>query len=131
DNVGDNVGDVAGMGADIFESYVGSVIAAIAIGASSALYAANRLEAVALPIITIMVGLITSLLGIALMKVLERFNPAAALRNVTATAAGLFVIIMYFVVRGLGFEIFAPATSRSYRRRGRSGPSSWAPRSAS
>src|SRR5690606_5735297 len=59
DNVGDNVGDVAGMGADIFESYVGSVIAAIAIGASSALYAANRLEAVALPIITIMVGLIT------------------------------------------------------------------------
>jgi len=114
DNVGDNVGDVAGMGADIFESYVGSVIAAIAIGASSALYAANRLEAVARPIITIMVGLITSLLGIALMKVLERFNPAAALRNVTFIAAGLFVIIMYFVVRGLGFEIFDPATSRSY-----------------
>src|SRR5690606_35980781 len=74
----------------------------------------GRLEAVALPIITIMVGLITSLLGIALMKVLERFNPAAALRNVTFIAAGLFVIIMYFVVRGLGFEIFDPATSRSY-----------------
>merc|ERR1719393_276761 len=26
DNVGDNVGDVAGMGADLFESYVGSII---------------------------------------------------------------------------------------------------------
>ncbi len=31
DNVGDCVGDTAGMGADIFESYVGSVIATIAI----------------------------------------------------------------------------------------------------
>ena len=29
DNAGDNVGDVAGMGADIFESYVGAVIATI------------------------------------------------------------------------------------------------------
>ena len=31
DNVGDNVGDVAGMGSDIFESYCGSMIASIAI----------------------------------------------------------------------------------------------------
>jgi K(+)-stimulated pyrophosphate-energized sodium pump len=31
DLVGDNVGDVAGMGADLFESYVGSIIAAIAL----------------------------------------------------------------------------------------------------
>ena len=114
DNVGDNVGDVAGMGADIFESYVGAVVATIAIGATSPLYGANRLEAVALPVLTIMVGLLTSLLGIGLMKVLERFNPAAALRNVTFIATGLFVIIMYFVVRGLGFEIFDPATSRAY-----------------
>ena len=33
DNVGDNVGDVAGMGSDIFESYCGSMIAIIAIAA--------------------------------------------------------------------------------------------------
>ncbi|RMG92792.1 MAG: sodium-translocating pyrophosphatase, partial [Zetaproteobacteria bacterium] len=31
DNVGDNVGDVAGMGSDIFESYCGAIIATIAI----------------------------------------------------------------------------------------------------
>ena len=31
DNVGDNVGDVAGMGSDIFESYCGSMIASIAL----------------------------------------------------------------------------------------------------
>ncbi|HEX7048712.1 MAG TPA: sodium-translocating pyrophosphatase [Longimicrobiales bacterium] len=118
DNVGDNVGDVAGMGADIFESYVGSVVAAIAIAATSPLYAMNRLEAAALPILTIMVGLVTSLLGIGLMKVLERTNPAAALRNVTFIAAGLFVIIMYFVVQALGFEIFDPTTSQAYLESG-------------
>ncbi|MBW3554226.1 MAG: sodium-translocating pyrophosphatase [Gemmatimonadetes bacterium] len=118
DNVGDNVGDVAGMGADIFESYVGSVIATVAIGASSALYAANRAEAVALPLLTIMVGLLTSLMAIALMKGLERLNPAAALRNVTFAAALAFLVIMYFVVGGLGFEIFDPLTGKAYGAHG-------------
>ena len=31
DNVGDNVGDVAVMSADLFESFVGSIIAAVAL----------------------------------------------------------------------------------------------------
>ncbi|MEO5510714.1 MAG: sodium-translocating pyrophosphatase [Longimicrobiales bacterium] len=109
DNVGDNVGDVAGMGADIFESYVGAVIASIAIAASSPLYTSSRVEAVALPIVTIVIGLLTSLLGIALMKVLEKTSPAAALRNVTFIAAGLFLVIMYFVVNAFGFQIVDPA----------------------
>ena len=34
DNVGDNVGDIAGMGSDIFESYCGSMIACIAIAST-------------------------------------------------------------------------------------------------
>src|SRR5690606_8614018 len=34
DNVGDNVGDVAGMGSDIFESYCGAQIATISIAAT-------------------------------------------------------------------------------------------------
>ena len=114
DNVGDNVGDVAGMGADIFESYVGAVIATIAIGATSPLYVDSRPEAVALPLIMIMTGLLTSLLGIALMKVLERFSPASALRNVTFIAAGLFLVIAYFLVQALGFQITDPLTGRQY-----------------
>ena len=119
DNVGDCVGDTAGMGADIFESYVGSVIATIALGATSALYAVNRLESIALPILTIMVGLVASVIGILLMRVLERSNPAAALRNVTFIAAGIFLLIMYFVVAGLGFDISDPITGQVY---GASGP---------
>jgi K(+)-stimulated pyrophosphate-energized sodium pump len=113
DNVGDNVGDVAGMGADIFESYVSSVVATIAIAATSPLYLAQRAEAVALPLITIVVGLLASLVGIALMKVLERFSPASALRNVSFIAAGLFLVAMFFIVQSLGFAIYDEVAGRT------------------
>ena len=46
DNVGDNVGDVAGMGSDIFESYCGSMIATIAIAST---LAARRPSAALVP----------------------------------------------------------------------------------
>ena len=107
DNVGDNVGDVAGMGADIFESYVGSIVATIAIGAA---FATSSVEAVALPVITVLVGLVCSLIGIGAMKLLERTDPGAALRNVTFIAAGLFLFVMFFVVKGLNITIIDPLT---------------------
>ena len=110
DNVGDNVGDVAGMGADIFESYVGSIVATIAIGATSVALAASTAEAVALPVITVLVGLVCSVIGIGTMKLLERTEPGAALRNVTFIAAGLFLVIMYFVVQALDMTIIDPVT---------------------
>jgi len=105
DNVGDNVGDVAGLGADIFESYVGSVVATMAIGATATTLATTPLEAVALPIITVTVGLLASLVGIVMMKVLEKTDPAGALRNVTFIAAGIFLVAMWFVVQAVGVEI--------------------------
>jgi K(+)-stimulated pyrophosphate-energized sodium pump len=105
DNVGDNVGDVAGLGADIFESYVGSMIASIAIGATAIVAGSKVAEfgtpaaLMSLPIMLAMVGLVASLIGIAAMKFLENFNPAAALRNSTFIAAGLFLIGAYFIVQ--------------------------------
>jgi K(+)-stimulated pyrophosphate-energized sodium pump len=42
DNVGDNVGDIAGMGSDIFESYAGAMIATIAIASSMTLIAGQE-----------------------------------------------------------------------------------------
>ncbi len=114
DNVGDNVGDVAGMGADIFESYVGSVVATIAIGATSAVMAASVVEAVALPIITIVVGLLASLFAIGLMKLLEGTDPAAALRNVTFVAAGLYLAVMFLAIQALDFQMVDPATGIEY-----------------
>ncbi len=96
DNVGDNVGDVAGMGADIFESYVGAIIATIAIGATSELVG-DRFNAVALPVLFTIAGLVASLVGIASMRLLERGSPQGALRWSTFIAAGLFLLSAYVV----------------------------------
>jgi K(+)-stimulated pyrophosphate-energized sodium pump len=98
DNVGDNVGDVAGMGADIFESYVGSIVATIAIASTAPALAGSRAAAIALPIMTVMVGLIASLVGIAAMKVLEKRDPAHALHGTTWIAGAIFLGLMYVVV---------------------------------
>ncbi|HET7745946.1 MAG TPA: sodium-translocating pyrophosphatase, partial [Vicinamibacteria bacterium] len=108
DNVGDNVGDVAGMGADIFESYVGSVVATIAIAATDALFSGRRTEAIALPILYIIAGLVTSLIGIASMRVFERGKIEAALRNTTFVAAGLFFVAAYFITRAV--PVFGPGS---------------------
>jgi K(+)-stimulated pyrophosphate-energized sodium pump len=114
DNVGDNVGDVAGLGADIFESYVGSVVATIAIGATSVALAGTPMQAVALPILTVMMGLIASIVAVGMMKLLERTDPAGALRNVTFIGAGLFLVIMWFVVQAVGVQITDPLTGEMY-----------------
>jgi K(+)-stimulated pyrophosphate-energized sodium pump len=100
DNVGDNVGDVAGLGADIFESYVGAIIATIALAATStAISEGTRISAVMLPVAYTAAGLVASLIGIFLMRMLAKGNPANALRAVTFIAAGLFLVFAWFLTR--------------------------------
>ncbi|MFH1832515.1 MAG: sodium-translocating pyrophosphatase [bacterium] len=62
DNVGDCVGDTAGMGADIFESYITSVVASIALALTAY---TGKLEYISLPIMLCAIGLIASLIGLA------------------------------------------------------------------
>ena len=98
DNVGDNVGDVAGLGADIFESYVGGIIATIALAATSTLIPdLSRMNAMLLPIAYTGAGLVASLVGIFMMRILAKGDPANALRLVTFIAAGLFLVFAYFL----------------------------------
>ena len=78
DNVGDNVGDVAGMGSDIFESYCGSMIATIAIASTMSMAALQLLggdqaSLMMLPLALSSLGLICSILGIFIVKHVE-FN---------------------------------------------------------
>jgi len=99
DNVGDCVGDTAGLGADIFESYCGSMIAAIVIGASMATL---RFEYMALPIMIAMVGLIASVIGIRAMTMLGGMDPSAALRNCTFISAGAMLFVAFFLIKVMG-----------------------------
>ncbi|MBT4128490.1 MAG: sodium-translocating pyrophosphatase, partial [Nitrospina sp.] len=101
DNVGDCVGDTVGLGADIFESYCGSMIAAIAIGASMS---AMKFEYMALPLIVAMVGLIASIIGIRAMDVLKGQDPSAALRNCTFVSAGAMLFVSFFVIKVMGLS---------------------------
>ncbi len=105
DNVGDCVGDVAGMGADLFESYVGAIISTIFIGSTvGTVLGANSSAAMALPLLLAMMGLIASSFGIASMKVLASKNPAVALRSATGIATIIFIILAYFVTSALGLK---------------------------
>jgi K(+)-stimulated pyrophosphate-energized sodium pump len=97
DNVGDNVGDVAGMGADLFESYVGSIVAAIAIGSTLP----NPVTMMLLPIVIVMAGLASSVVGVLSMGLLQRVDSQAALRNATLIAAGILILLSWIVVRML------------------------------
>ncbi len=99
DNVGDNVGDVAGMGSDIFESYCGSMIASMAIASTmtaSALGAQSHL--LFLPLALASTGLVASLLGIFLVKMMSSKSPEVALRIGTIFAAVLFIVAAYFLI---------------------------------
>ena len=113
DNVGDNVGDVAGLGADIFESYVGGIIATIALAATSTLITdADRTAAILLPIAYTTAGLAASLIGIFLMRILAKGNPANALRAVTFIAAGLFLVFAYWMTQQIPLNMMDPETGR-------------------
>ncbi|MDB9975146.1 sodium-translocating pyrophosphatase [Candidatus Thioglobus sp.] len=103
DNVGDNVGDIAGMGSDIFESYCGSMIATIAIASTLAIdgltsLGGNRAELMSLPLALASLGLVCSILGILFVKLSSNKSPESALRMGTIGSALLFIITSYFLI---------------------------------
>ena len=109
DNVGDNVGDVAGMGADLYESYVGSILATFALGAAA--YAAENLvwNAMLLPLVIAVIGVVCSVLGSFLIRTKENATQKSlltTLRKGTYTAAVLAAIAAapatYFIMGSWG-----------------------------
>lgn len=112
DNVGDNVGDVAGMGADLYESYVGSILATFALGAAA--YAAENLvwNAMLLPLVIAVIGVVCSVLGSFLIRTKENATQKSlltTLRKGTYTAAVLAAIAAapatYFIMGSWGSYI--------------------------
>ena len=100
DNVGDNVGDVAGMGADLFESYVGAVIATIVIAISMD---GNQLTLMSIPLILIIIGSLSSLVGSKAVGWLREKEPSAVLERSTIFAAvvycGISLLVLYLLAQ--------------------------------
>ncbi len=112
DNVGDNVGDIAGMGSDIFESYCGAMIASIAIAATLGVMTLDNLtlglskseaqEALMfLPLALASTGLICSIIGIGIVRSRSSSNAALALRIGMMVSPVMFVVAAYFVITEL------------------------------
>ncbi len=87
DNVGDCVGDTAGMGADIFESYVGAMVSCIILAIASPEY--NNFMYQSLPLMLSAFGLVSSIIGLC-SNFFLRLHPAAMLRYAT------FIAIIFF-----------------------------------
>jgi len=108
DNVGDNVGDVAGMGSDIFESYCGSIIATIAIASTLTLEMVNvfgeRSLLMFLPLGLASLGILCSIFGILIVKFFSTKELRLALRAGTFFAALTFIILSFFVISMLNLN---------------------------
>jgi K(+)-stimulated pyrophosphate-energized sodium pump len=100
DNVGDCVGDTAGMGADIFESYVGSAVAVMILAIEK--YGMN-LTYISLPIVLAAIGLVASLIGL-LSTSLFKAKLSSMLHNATYIAIALFLGGSYIYVRKFGID---------------------------
>ena len=110
DNVGDNVGDVAGMGSDIFESYCGAMIASMALAASMSLASleglgGDRSVLQFMPLALASTGLICSLLGILSVRIFSNRSADVALRFGTIGSAVVFILAAYFVITNMGASV--------------------------
>jgi K(+)-stimulated pyrophosphate-energized sodium pump len=100
DNVGDNVGDVCGMGSDLFESEAEVMVAAMAIGTT--LVGQFGARAIVGPVLLFAIGVVASVIGIYFVKVSRSSNAYTAINNgnyltCALTVLGGFLFTRYYL----------------------------------
>ena len=103
DLVGDNVGDVAGMGADLYESYVGSLVAAMVLSISAFAFIGEEmvLKGIMLPLFIAAAGIIASIVSTFFVRTGETVEQGVllwALRRGVYAAAIITAIISFIIV---------------------------------
>ena len=99
DLVGDNVGDVAGMGADLYESYVAAIVAPIAIAASGVVFQKIGSKGLVLPLAITGAGVLCSIIGTFFVRTNKGGRAAQrALTWSTYGTAGLATVSSFFLV---------------------------------
>ena len=97
DNVGDNVGDVAGMGSDLYESYAGARISAAALGVA----AGYGIAGFALPMALSAIGILASIIGTFFVKTGEDASQKNLLKTLsrgTNISSIIVAVAAYFLV---------------------------------
>jgi len=102
DLVGDNVGDCAGRGADIFESTAAENVGAMILGA--ALYPVFGIKGILFPLIVQAINLVASVVGVSIVHSKEDEDPMHALNRgyyVTSLLALVgFAAAVYYMLQG-------------------------------
>src|ERR1700733_15071253 len=102
DLVGDNVGDCAGRGADIFESTAAENVGAMILGA--ALYPVFGVKGILFPLIVLAINLIASIVGVFVVSTREDEDPMHALNKgfyvTSALALAGFAGAVYTMLNG-------------------------------
>ena len=106
DLVGDNVGDVAGMGADLFESFVGSIIGTMVLG-----IVYQDVNLIILPLFIAGLGIVCSIIGTFAVRTKEGGNPQAALNLGTFGSGALMILLAYPLINYFVPEAAEPATN--------------------
>lgn len=94
DNVGDNVGDIAGMGSDLAESFVGAIISCLtmaSIGIAEGKFNMDD-KYILFPIMICAIGIISSILSVAFVRMRKWKHPHVAL-NIATYVASIIVLI--------------------------------------
>lgn len=97
DLVGDNVGDCAGRGADLFESTAAENIAAMILGA--ALFPVFGLNGILFPLVLRALGLICSIVGVLVAKGDDNAKPLDTLNKGYFVTSILAAIGFYFITK--------------------------------
>ena len=107
DAVGDNVGDVAGMGADLFESYSGSIIAPVALTAFSlgltaeAASADRTIQLLTFPMAIAFVGMIGAIIGSFAVRGGDSSEVKALARQLhRGTTVAMFLTVIGTLIMG-------------------------------
>jgi K(+)-stimulated pyrophosphate-energized sodium pump len=106
DLVGDNVGDCAGRGADLFESTAAENIGAMILGI--ALYPVYGLKGILFPLLARALGLVASIIGIFLVKAKEDEDPMASLNRgywltTIISAVGFYIAVVALLDNNMWF----------------------------
>ncbi|MBQ8823322.1 MAG: sodium-translocating pyrophosphatase [Lachnospiraceae bacterium] len=110
DNVGDNVGDVAGMGADLFDSNVAAMTSAIVIAQS---LAGGEYNNISMVFCYGILGLLASIIGIATARIGKNGTPTNALNSSTYVTTGIFMALTALatcLLPGFSWRIWGAAT---------------------
>ena len=111
DLVGDNVGDCAGMAADIFESYEVTIVSGLILGIALYHITGNRLEWIIFPLLVRGIGVLSSIIGTYFVKAGKTGKSEDAMKAIfsgfltsAVISAGLFFLAGFLYLNSPGMD---------------------------